>query len=79
MNVALLALVAEEAPSSISGGDEVRAALVLGACLLAMALLVALAVRQARRRQRDRSGQGRGPQEGLNPDRNGNASRPPER
>jgi len=58
---AVLLLVAEEAPSSISSGDQVRAALVLGACLLAMALLVALAVRQARRRNRPRTGQDQGP------------------
>jgi len=72
----LFAVMAEEAPSSISSGDQVRAALVLGACLLAMALLVALAVRQGRRRQRsDRSGQEQRPQGDLKPDPNGNASR----
>lgn len=47
------AVLAEEAPSSISGRDEIRAAVVLGACLLVMALLVALAVRQARHRRRE--------------------------
>ncbi len=83
---ALLSLVAEEAPSSISSGDQWRAALVLGACLLAMALLAALAIRQARRRNRDRSGrvpsrQGppapRGGDSDLKPDQNGSASRGP--
>ncbi len=81
---ALLSLAAEEAPSSISSGDQWRAALVLGACLLAMALLAALAVRQARRRNRDRSdrvsgGLGppapRGSERDLKPDQNGSASR----
>ncbi len=75
MNVRLLAVMAEEAPSSISGGDQLRAALVLGACLLAMALLAALAVRQGRRRQRERSGQDQGSQGDLKPDQNGSASR----
>ncbi|MGI9079579.1 MAG: hypothetical protein ACR2GF_01935 [Acidimicrobiales bacterium] len=78
--LALLAVVAEEAPSSISGSDQLRAALVLGACLLAMGMLALLAVRQGRRRQRAiRSGRDQGPQEGLKPDQNGRASRPPGR
>ncbi len=81
---ALLSLVGEEAPSSISSGDQWRAALVLGACLLAMALLAALAVRQARRRNRTRTGRGqgglgppapRGSDDPLKPDQNGRASR----
>ncbi len=55
--LAVLAQVTEEAPSSISTSDQVRAFLVLGACLLAIALLAALAIRQARRRTHDRSGQ----------------------
>ncbi len=58
---ALLSLVAEEAPSSISSGDQWRAAIVLGACLLVMALLAALAVRQARRRNHPRTGQDQRP------------------
>jgi len=74
MNVGALAVMAEEAPSSISGGDQLRAALVLGACLLAIALLAALAVRQGRRRRRDRSEQDQGPQGDLKPDQNGRAS-----
>ncbi|MDQ6799142.1 MAG: hypothetical protein M3011_14190 [Actinomycetota bacterium] len=73
-----LAVIGEEAPSSISGGDQLRAAVVLGACLLAMALLAALAVRQGRRRQRDRSRRDGGPQDGLKSDRNGHASRRPD-
>ncbi len=85
---AVLLLVAEEAPSSISTGDQVRAALVLGACLLAMALLAALAVRQARRRNRPRNGldQGApgppvhpGSDGDLKPDQNGNATPRPGR
>jgi len=75
MNAGWFAVIAEEAPSSISGGDQLRAALVLGACLLAMALLAALAVRQGRRRQRYRSGQDQGPQGDIKPDQNGSASR----
>lgn len=86
---AVLLLVAEEAPSSISSGDQVRAALVLGACLLAMALLAALAVRQARRRNRStRTGQDQGApgppvhpgSDGdLKPDQNGSATPRPGR
>ncbi|MGI8777780.1 MAG: hypothetical protein ACR2LJ_10470 [Acidimicrobiales bacterium] len=77
--MALLSVLgAEEAPSSISGGDQLRAALVLGACLLAMGVLLALAVRQGRRRQRaTRSGQDQGPRGGVKPDRNDPANRPP--
>jgi len=52
-----LAQVTEEAPSSISTSDQVRAAVVLGACLLVMILFGAFAVRQSRRRRAaDRSG-----------------------
>ncbi|HEX3394438.1 MAG TPA: hypothetical protein VHS52_07905 [Acidimicrobiales bacterium] len=78
--LALLAVVAEEAPSSISGSDQLRAALVLGACLLAMGVLVLLAVRQGRRRQRATGfGRDQDPGEGLKPDQNGRATRPPGR
>lgn len=41
-----------EAPSSISGHDQVRGALVLGLTIAAMALLFALAARGARRVRR---------------------------
>jgi len=75
VNVGLLAVISEEAPSSISGDDQLRAALVLGACLLAIALIAALAVRQGRRRQRDRAGQVQVPQDDLKPDQNGRAKR----
>ncbi len=79
MNVRLLWAVAEEAPSSISSGDQVRAALVLGACLLAMALLAALAVRQGRRRQRERSGHDPVGPGAVKRDQNGQSNRPPGR
>jgi len=75
VNIGFLAVISEEAPSSISGDDQLRAALVLGACLLAIALLAALAVRQGRRRQRDRAGQVQVPQDDLKPDQNGRAKR----
>jgi ABC-type phosphate transport system permease subunit len=45
------ATTVQEAPSSISGGDQLRAAVVLGLTLAAMALLVLLAARGARRRR----------------------------
>lgn len=76
----LLGAVAEEAPSSISGSDQLRAALVLGACLLAMGVLALLAVRQGRRRQRAvRSGQDQSRQDDLKADQNDPAGRPPGR
>jgi hypothetical protein len=71
MIAALLTVIGEEAPSSISGSDQLRAALVLGACLLAVGILAALAVRQARRRNPTRTGQGQRRQDDLKPDENG--------
>ncbi|MGI9033280.1 MAG: hypothetical protein ACR2HY_06295 [Acidimicrobiales bacterium] len=50
-----------EAPSSISGGDQARGALVLGLTLVAMGVLVVLAMRGTRRRSaiaRRRRGEG---------------------
>ncbi len=77
----LVTILAEEAPSSISGSDQLRAALVLGACLVAMAVLASMAVRQGRRRhsQHRRSRQDQGLQEDLKPDQNDGATRPPPR
>jgi len=46
-------VVAEEAPSSISTSDQVRAFVVLGVCVVAIGLPVLLVVLRSRRRQRE--------------------------